>query len=607
MFSSIITVALLGISVWLVVTLWFAKPETSQKISEETNATSETKVAWCVYVPLFFFIVFSFFLAWYSCLNEKGIYISRFHFPLGIPSVFWSILCLLIPLIYLLRKQINPLFARFFQQNSAQKVSWLIEYFRDHRNRQIVPIILWVVMLSIMFFGMGSFILYDWHTVAQKFMSSVEQKETNAPVLQSASHETMSPGWNLNASGEFLARIVFPITGGIIAVFALIFNYRRTNAMVHQTMNQQKQLENTDQTLKNSHQQLENSLQGQDFERYKSAIDHLGSTNPIVIIGGIHTLYELALQKPTYRESVCEIFCKYPTTEIAKGITKASRKIINQAIVDKLFPISKEKNIRVIDQMDTNKDKYCLLDFHDAQLEGMNFNKRLIQDANFFNAKLSGVSFCYTILQNVDLELADLSKADMRDANLEGANLKNAKLKEAILQGVEMNGANLENTRLDGANMENAAMNQVSLVRTKMEKVRLVNAKMQDADLTDTEIIECDLQNLDLRFACLSGTVFRSNGSGAEFYEVNLQGVQSSIPYHANEADVAYDQIMNEDAFDEGIKTDLSGVILIDEYGNELDLNESEKKEWFRKRGAKVDDLSYDEVRQLAIERGYVG
>ena len=43
-------------------------------------------------------------------------------------------------------------------------------------------------------------------------------------------------------------------------------------------------------------------------------------------------------------------------------------------------------------------------------------------------------------------------------------------------------------------------------------------------------------------------------------------------------------------------------MTLYDERGNKLDLTEEEKKKWFEDKGAKVDDLTADEVRQIAAE-----
>ena len=64
------------------------------------------------------------------------------------------------------------------------------------------------------------------------------------------------------------------------------------------------------------------------------------------------------------------------------------------------------------------------------------------------------------------------------------------------------------------------------------------------------------------------------------------------------------DAFINAAKKETGLKTDLSGIILYDNEGNELDLTEEQKKDWFRERGAKVDDLTAEEVQQLAKELG---
>jgi hypothetical protein len=51
--------------------------------------------------------------------------------------------------------------------------------------------------------------------------------------------------------------------------------------------------------------------------------------------------------------------------------------------------------------------------------------------------------------------------------------------------------------------------------------------------------------------------------------------------------------------FETQLRTPLSGIILYDAEGEILDLDDDQKKEWFRERGANVDDLSAEEVKQL--------
>jgi len=121
------------------------------------------------------------------------------------------------------------------------------------------------------------------------------------------------------------------------------------------------------------------------------------------------------------------------------------------------------------------------------------------------------------------------------------------------LQGAELWGANLQGARLYYADLQRAD---------------LTDAKLQGADLTD---------------ANLQGAVLR----GAD-----LRGVQCNDKYLR---DTIKEAIENKT----DLETDLSRITLYDDDGNALDLDEDGKKDWFRERGANVDDLTADEVQAL--------
>jgi len=100
--------------------------------------------------------------------------------------------------------------------------------------------------------------------------------------------------------------------------------------------------------------------------------------------------------------------------------------------------------------------------------------------------------------------------------------------------------------------------------------------------------------------------------SGADLTRTNLQGVQfwetkllGTVIDNADFRGVQCVLPNSREAFRKavitgtGLKTDLSGLTLYDDDGNELDLTEEGKKEWFRNHGAKVDDLSPKEVQDL--------
>ena len=107
---------------------------------------------------------------------------------------------------------------------------------------------------------------------------------------------------------------------------------------------------------------------------------------------------------------------------------------------------------------------------------------------------------------------------------------------------------------------------------------------MQNAILSGSDLRGANLEKVKLL------------GAGSNFDKADFRGVRSNWK--------SYDSLENAAGRRDGLTTDLSGIILLDEEGNELDLDGERKKEWLRERGAIVDDLTAEEVRQLAIELG---
>ena len=266
-------------------------------------------------------------------------------------------------------------------------------------------------------------------------------------------------------------------------------------------------------------------------EQFKNAIDHLGSKEQPVVLGGVHVLHNLAMTFPKeYSRQVFEVLCSFIREETRrKGypIEVDSRpSIVIQTILDKLF----REDIELINAV-TNQ-KFILYRKYKANLSR-------------------------ALLQRADLSNASLRKANLRHATLHGADLFGADLRKANLELAEFGKARLWNTKLQGAKLEQADFGTAQLLHTKLQGANLNGAKLN---------IVPDLNNADFR------------------------GIQSQWNYD--------DAILK--AKDEKIelKTDLRFITLIDDNKNALQ-SEDEKKNWLRKRGAKVDDLPIEEVQEL--------
>ena len=163
-----------------------------------------------------------------------------------------------------------------------------------------------------------------------------------------------------------------------------------------------------------------------------------------------------------------------------------------------------------------------------------------------------------------------------------------ANLSDAILRGVNLPGANLDDANLQRADLYCANLQKANLKNADLRGADLTNANLQGADLTNANLQGADLSNANLQGADLSD----ANLQGAILKDADLRGSQSSKGY------TKHIEIIKEAIKKKGpLETDLSGIILYDDKGNKL--NENGIKEWFRERGANVDDLSPEEVQGL--------
>jgi len=441
-------------------------------------------------IPFYFFLLLSLFLAWYPILNEKNFYFSTFHPEWGfVPSPFWVVICFILAVIELIAWN-------FHKKNDLEKSSPSVvsNPFHQWYSRG-----LGLATAMILFIGIGGFFLNDYERLANWTVlpSTQESNTASDPEGSDPTQSTNTPASRrtLNEVGEFSARIVFPLVGGIAIIVTLIFNALRTTAMMEQTKNTTETLKNSQEQIKITQKQLDNSQKQIRSEQFKNAIDHLGNDKQAIVLGGVHALYDLALNYEEYRKQVFEILCSFIREETRKlkyqkrknsddSNTTVTSSIVIQTIIDKLF---REKE----------SQKFYIEAFKEKQ--------------------------------------ADLSGAFLPEINLQNAYIPNIFLLNVNLQRAHLSGVNLQGAFLFGVN----------------------------------------LQRTDLRNA-------------------NLQGVQT---WENHFRYAFYDKT--------GLPTDLSGITLYDDEDNELDFTEDEKKEWFRKKGANVDDLSAEEVQRIGKELGW--
>jgi uncharacterized protein YjbI with pentapeptide repeats len=177
-------------------------------------------------------------------------------------------------------------------------------------------------------------------------------------------------------------------------------------------------------------------------------------------------------------------------------------------------------------------------------LNGIDFSKAFLFEAEMPNTNLSGANFLESNLTRADLTKADLSRcimieADLHSTNLTGANLSSANFSYANLTKSFLSGARLVTAFLPRANLSDADLSwsdltKANLVKANLSRATLSGSKLSGADLSESDLSGADLSGADLSKASLSGAdlsgadLSGADLSGADFSQIKLGGADLS-------------------------------------------------------------------------------
>ena len=282
--------------------------------------------------------------------------------------------------------------------------------------------------------------------------------------------------------------------GGILIALQALMSYKRAKAMEDTAQAQ------ADAVLKTE--------QGQQQERFRNAIEHLGHEKDSVRLGGAYELFHLAQDTEDLRQTVLDGLCahirqttgeyeyqnqkKYKVPEDGSDVSKPSEEV--QSLLNLLF----------VQEHDVFKGL-------SADLRGSWMMGADLRTARLESAVLVGVDLQEANLTRANLQGSNLERAQLQGANLDAANLQGSNLTRADLQRVDLKGANLQGVDLKGANLQRA-----NLQRAKLQGVVLWAAKLQGVDLTEAQIQAANLwvaklQEANLTEAQLQGVISKKN------------------------------------------------------------------------------------------------
>ena len=349
-----------------------------------------------------------------------------------------------------------------------------------------------------------------------------------------------------------LSAWLITLAGGFLAVAVLLETGRRANAAEKAVGQTEKALDQTKESIVQ--------------KTFSDAINHLGHESESVILGGIHSLLDLAKKNSDYRPRVFNILCahikttttteeyrkKYPI-QPSKIIPKRSRfdhdlrkktqkkpSTTIQILLSSLF-IDKEYDIFTVDTAKTSRtadeeygifkvgpdEKIYRADFSGARLAGSELSKARLQDINLAGAQLQGANLKDAQLQGTNLIGAHLQEADLTGAQLQGAFLMKAQLQGADLNGAQLQGAYLNDAQLQSADLTAANLQSAHLEGAQLQEAFLYNAGLQGVYGEGAQLQRANLTGADLQGARLGGVQLQgADLTGADLQGARLGGVQ---------------------------------------------------------------------------------
>jgi len=230
----------------------------------------------------------------------------------------------------------------------------------------------------------------------------------------------LTPEAAANLQNE-MRKTVLQAVGGLLAVVALIFTYRRVRV----------------------------AEKGHITDRYTKAIEQLGAMtaqntpNIEVRLGAIYALERIAQDSPRDHWPIMEVLTAY-VRQNARYPEQAPTEEENQKAIESGPSTEVQAILTVLGRRKRDRGRERegqSLDLLKSDLRGADFFKAHLEGAQFNGAHLEGAEFGYAYLKGAKFDGAHLEGARFYQAYLEGARFVRAHLKGALFDKAHLEGA----------------------------------------------------------------------------------------------------------------------------------------------------------------------
>lgn len=199
--------------------------------------------------------------------------------------------------------------------------------------------------------------------------------------------------------------------------------------------------------------QVQVAREGQITERFTRAVDHLGSQNVDVRIGGIYALARIANNSPADRNAIQYLLGAFVRNHAPWPVGTPGGPQHPTTAVDEHLPWMRVRAPDIQTAMGVLGRRAPSRDAQVIYLSRVDLRSVALRGAHLTGAKFRHANLARAVLTGVWLDDSDLTEADLRQAFLEHTRLTRANLSSAYLQGANLRGVDLSGADLRGANL----------------------------------------------------------------------------------------------------------------------------------------------------------
>ncbi|MUV04116.1 hypothetical protein GN157_10390 [Flavobacterium rakeshii] len=286
-----------------------------------------------------------------------------------------------------------------------------------------------------------------------------------------------------------LFKIILTVIGGLGVLYSLHLSYRRA-------VTTEKGIDLQGKAINKQSEQLELSRKSQIDERFKNAIEHLGSEKEPIILGGVAELHQIAKENSKdYSEVVLNILLSYVRSIATVKLNSEDRNItIIQTIINYVFK-------------DKDKSPY------EGLFGNLSYTNFKYIDINGIDLSKFNLKHCIfpMEIQNVDLSEADLSYTVFQSSVIKGVNFESSKFYNSNFMFVEISDSNFKNADLNSSHLIHCKLSNSSLSCMEIYKTEFLLSYFEEMNF-----IEVDLLKVSFFGSSFKNCLFRGNKSMLE-------------------------------------------------------------------------------------------